>query len=207
MGTDRITCYCSGPLFCPAEVRAMEIVARSLEREGYQTFLPHRDGLEAYVMGYTDSRLVNSMVPVFIANFISRAIFALDVYQIVDRCDCLVFNMNGRIPDEGGTVETAIAFATGKPVVIYKSDSRSLSSGLDCPMLLGTSALSVRVGEADEIPRAVRGAVRRLEEFGGQELRLPTALQKVVDSGRRIWKVMQAVRLLGSVIERGRRQE
>ena len=42
--------YCSGPLFCPEEQGGMAALARVLEDAGYGTFLPQRDGLEAYLL-------------------------------------------------------------------------------------------------------------------------------------------------------------
>lgn len=39
---------------------------------------------------------------------IDRAIFALDVYRIAERCDYFVFNRNGRVPDEIGEQETSL---------------------------------------------------------------------------------------------------
>ena len=50
--------YCSGPLFCAEEVGGMSAIAQQLEQAGFQTFLPHRDGLEPYVM-----RLGNTPLP------------------------------------------------------------------------------------------------------------------------------------------------
>lgn len=103
--------YCSGPLFCPEEIAGMTHIARTLESAGHETFLPHRDGVEAYVLGRAGGPLARLPGMDSILGAIGKAIFALDVYQIVVRCDALVFNMNGRVPDEGGVVETAIAFA------------------------------------------------------------------------------------------------
>ena len=44
--------YCSGPLFCAEEVGGMSAIAKVLEDAGFQTFLPHRDGLEAYIYAF-----------------------------------------------------------------------------------------------------------------------------------------------------------
>ncbi|MRR35055.1 nucleoside 2-deoxyribosyltransferase, partial [bacterium] len=78
MEKDRI--YCSGPLFCAEEVGGMTAIAAVLENAGFRTFLPHRDGLEGYVMG-----LGNVSVPPVttgIRRRIDHAIFSLDVYEL-----------------------------------------------------------------------------------------------------------------------------
>lgn len=145
--------YCSGPLFCPEEVASMTAIARTLEDAGFETFLPHRDGVERLVMGLADSAL---NVDLFGArDWVDRAIFAVDVFQIVERCEHFVFNMNGRVPDEGGAVEAGIAFAVGKPVVLYKNDHRAPFKGRDNSMLLGLSRRPP-VGELRDLPAAIR---------------------------------------------------
>ena len=119
------TVYCSGALFCPEEVQAMEEIASTLEGAGYSTYLPHLDGVEAFVLNAVNDPLANLLIFRPITRFVSRATFALDIFQILD-CDYFVFNMNGRVPDEGGVVETGVAFAAGKPVVIYRNDARDM---------------------------------------------------------------------------------
>ena len=131
--------YCSGPLFCPEEIALMSAISDELENAGYETFLPHRDGLEPYIMKTINNPHVTNKKFRHINNFISKAIFAMDLYQVVYGCDYLVFNMNGRVPDEGGVVETAVAFASGKPLVIYKNDYISKFNGNDNSMLTGLS--------------------------------------------------------------------
>ena len=52
MSADRsLKVYCSGPLFSPEEVGAMQAIADQLEKKGMSTFLPHRDGLESWLTG------------------------------------------------------------------------------------------------------------------------------------------------------------
>lgn len=77
--------YCSGPLFCPEEVGGMTAIAQRLEAAGMNTFLPHRDGLEPYVFGLLDAPDIPSL-----RAWIDHAVFALDVYQLVEACDVLV---------------------------------------------------------------------------------------------------------------------
>jgi len=185
--------YCSGPLFCPEEIGGMTAIANVLEEAGYGTFLPHRDGLEKYIMKMVDSPL---NVNIFKSrNFIEKAIFALDVYQIVERCDYFVFNMNGRVPDEGGVSETAMAYAAGKPIVIYKNDFRSTFKGADNSMV-SCLASSARVSEVKKIPMELKKVISRFKKLGESPYKgdnIPPVMQDTIKLGGKIWKVMGAV--------------
>ncbi len=67
--------YCSGPLFSPEEVIAMGKIASVLEAAGFNTFLPHRDGVEAFVMNQVNSPFSNAYVFKPIKKIINKAIF------------------------------------------------------------------------------------------------------------------------------------
>lgn len=187
---DKKIVYCSGPLFCPEERGCMLAIASHLEEHGYETFLPQRDGLEALVMKLVNSPLNVNIAPV--RNFIDRAIFSLDVYQIVERCDYFVFNMNGRVPDEGGLVETALAFGAGKPIVVYRDDVRSAFNGMDNSMVSGL-VTTKKVTRLDRIARELEAAGERMRKTGGETPRplpLPLSMRRTVDFGKRVWQVM-----------------
>lgn len=189
--------YCSGPLFCPEEIAGMNAIAKVLEDAGYGTFLPHKDGLERYVLGFVNTSLNINILGM--RDRIDRAIFALDVYQIVEHCEYFVFNMNGRVPDEGAVAEAGIAFATGKPVVLYKNDYRSTFCGKDNSMLLGLSVLDP-VGDRKKLPSALLDAQEILEKQGSPDKpALPAGLSRVVGQGRKIWRFLDTypVRALG----------
>ena len=181
--------YCSGPLFCPEEIAGMSTVARVMEEAGFGTFLPHRDGVERFVMPLVDSVLNTNLLGM--REKIDRAIFSLDVYQIVSRCDYFVFNMNGRVPDEGAVAEAGIAFVVGKPVVLYKNDRRSVFKGSDNSMLLGLSVLKP-VRDLRKLPGAVVEAEQRLERSGSNRPPfLSESLERAVRHGERVWKIVR----------------
>ncbi len=183
--------YCSGPLFCPEEIGGMTAIAKILEDHGYGTFLPHRDGLEAYVMKHVNSPV--NMNVFKIRNIIDRAIFALDVYQIIEGCDYFVFNMNGRVPDEGGVAETAIAYTAGKPIVIYKNDYRTTFKGKDNSMVTGLAS-SFMVADIKDIPNELKKASEWMDKFGESPYRgdnIPFVMQDTLKLGRKIWKVLK----------------
>ena len=194
---DKRYVYCSGPLFCPEEIESMSKIAKTLEDEGYGTFLPHRDGLEAHVMKMVnDPRVTNRMFR-RISKFINKAIFALDIYQIVERCDYLVLNMNGRVPDEGAIVETAIAFAAGKPLIIYKNDNRTEFNGNDNSMITGLSYTFSYVDEIQKIPEELAKIVKKVgsgeSPYKGKNI--PPFMSKVIKFGHRVWKFLGITRI------------
>ena len=142
--------YCAGPLFNPKEREEMTQIASALESAGYSVFLPHRDGLEyALLWPYL---LERSIEPQQAQHILNMAIFSLDVFQIMDS-QGLLLNMNGRVPDEGAMVEAGIAWANNRPVVIFRSDCRSLIEGNCNPLVLGLSEFSF-VDTYEAIPPA-----------------------------------------------------
>jgi nucleoside 2-deoxyribosyltransferase len=175
--------YCSGPLFCPEETAGMSAIARVLEDAGFSTFLPHRDGIERFVMGLVNTPLNNNFLKM--RERIDRAIFALDVFQLVKRCDCLVLNMNGRVPDEGAVAEAGIAFAAGRPVIIYKNDVRTIFKGRDNSMITGLSE-HPPVSSLKRLPEAVAKSM----ESSSQPV-IEGRLIEVVGYGEKIWSIMK----------------
>ena len=173
--------YCSGPLFCPEEIAGMSAMARILEDAGFATFLPHRDGIERLVMGLVNTPLNTNFLGS--REIIDKAIFALDVFQIVKRCDCLVLNMNGRVPDEGAVAEAGIAFASGKPVVIYKNDARTIFKGRDNSMITGLSGYPV-VRELNKLPGIIKDIKPSQTELAGR-------LLEVANYGEKIWFILK----------------
>jgi nucleoside 2-deoxyribosyltransferase len=161
----------------------MNAIAEALEAVGMTTFVPHRDGVEPYVM-----RFGNVPAPAAVRERVDYAIFALDVYELYERCDAIVCNLNGRVPDEGMIVEASLAFATGKPLVLYKNDVRSAFGGYDNAMLTSLVRGEV-VHSLRELPAAVDAARSEATPVTG----LVPNMQKAVDYGRRISSVLTAL--------------
>lgn len=177
--------YCSGPLFSPEEVGAMQAIAEALEKKGMDTFLPHRDGLESWVMPLSGMPM-QDMVPA-VRRQVDQAIFALDIYQLVEECDAIVVNLNGRVPDEGALVEASLAWATNTPVVMYKHDHRAPFGGYDNPMVRGLTR-GRSVATVRRIPAAVRDACsghKTRPAEGNPEL------ERALRAGERIWQIVR----------------
>ena len=182
MGKNRI--YCSGPLFCAEEVGGMNAIAKVLEDAGFQIFLPHRDGLEAYMM-----RFGNSSFPSTISGIRTRvdyAIFSLDVYELIEQCGAVVCNLNGRVPDEGMIVEASLAYAAGKPLVLFKDDTRAPFGGYDNSML--TSLVHGKiVRKLKELPSALRKEMSHTIDL----VPLSGDLKKAISYGKLISSAME----------------
>ena len=175
----------------------MTAIAETLERAGYDTFLPHRDGLEAHLLKYVNDPRANFIRIPPANRFLSRAAFALDIYQILERCDALVMNMNGRVPDEGAVAETAVAFSAGKPLVIYKNDHRTLLNGQDNSMVMGLSETFSTVDRMDRIPAEVGLSLDREERKGRSPYRgesIPGNVREVLVFGERVWNFLNRLR-------------
>lgn len=188
--------YCSGPLFCPEEIGGMTAISQILEAEGYGTFLPHRDGMEFYLMKHVNSPMANLLSP---KNLLAKIVFALDVYQIVERCDYFVFNMNGRVPDEGGVAEAGFAYAAGKPMIIYKNDVRTVFNGSDNAMVSCLSHAPL-VSDVKKIPQVLKKVIEKSKILGSSPYKdngIPPVMKDTLNLGGKVWKVMNAFKLTG----------
>lgn len=183
--------YLAGPDYAPEESRALETLAEFLGKDGWEVYIPGQEGLERDFMRKTEKRLGNNLL--FFREVIERAAFALEVYQIVERCDALVFNMNGRVPDEGGVFKAAVAFAAGKPLLLYKRDHRSKLHGNDNAMITGLSFDFRHVRKAKKLPRALDGAIARSATYGPTRYTssgMPPLVLQMVEQGREVWNLL-----------------
>lgn len=176
--------YCSGPLFCAEEVGGMSAIAGELEKAGFQTFLPHRDGIEPYAMRFGNSPLSSAIAA--IRRRVDYAMFSLDVYELIERCDAVVCNLNGRVPDEGMIVEASLAYASGKPLVLFKDDIRAPFFGYDNSMLTSLVCGDI-VGKLKDLPAALKNAMSKKADT----VHRSSDLQKAVAYGKRISSIME----------------
>ena len=129
---DDMMIYIAGPLFSESEREFNVKLERFLSDLGHETFLPQRDGHELATLKDTEMDWTEA----------ADRIFKVDTAAL-DRCEAVVFVMDGRVPDEGACMEIGYAFARGKECIGLKTDSRALMDGIDNPMITG--ALKHRV--------------------------------------------------------------
>ncbi len=182
--------YCAGPLFNAAERRTMSHIARLLAQAGFEPFVPHADGMEFTPVV---KHLIAQGYPAAAAGqLLHEAIFALDTYQVIVGCGCLVFNMDGRVPDEGGVAELSMAWMLGKPVVLYKEDVRSAIAGRDNPLIVGQTGFRT-VNDLEEIAAALR--LRLADEPWDPlwQMPCPPHLRQTLSAGGQLWERLQAM--------------
>lgn len=179
--------YCAGPLFNEAERTEMTWIAETLRAHGFAPFLPHEEVQFSQIhpllvaQGVTHARA---------GQILHEAIFALDVYFVVLGCGCLVFNLNGRVPDEGAVAEATMAWMLGKPMVFYKADSRSLIEGRDNPILAGQTRFE-RVTDLAEIGPALDRAVKGVASE--KEVCCPPQLSETLRLGQRLVEQLESL--------------
>lgn len=179
--------YCAGPLFNEAERREMTNIADVLVAAGYRVYLPHRDGMEFRLI--LDILADRGWEATDAAQFLHAAIFALDVYQLAVECDCMVWNLNGRVPDEGAVSEAAMAWTLGKPLVAYRDDVRSLIAGRVNPLLVGMVDFQT-VNCIDDLPHAMELARSRQSASSVAQNDLSERMAQAVRDGRSLWDAL-----------------
>ncbi len=104
--------YFAAPLFSEAEKEFNQIFCNELESNGFEVFLPQRDGVEKNDLPYNKMDKEERR----------RAMFEMDRDKIME-ADIFLFILDGRVPDEGASVELGIAHAqkyisNGKKVIV-----------------------------------------------------------------------------------------
>lgn len=183
-----IRVYCAGPLFNRSEREEMTAIADLLMESGYTVYLPHRDGMEFRLI--LDVLVERNWDTPTAAQFLHEAIFALDVYQLVIECEVMVWNLNGRTPDEGAVSEAAMAWMLGKPLIAYQDDVRSLIQGRVNPLLVGMVDFE-SVDEIDLIPDTLSATinVQGIHSSVSTE-QLPLKVQRAVKAGQILWEAL-----------------
>ncbi len=111
--------YLAGPLFSEAEQAFNRSVVEDLESIGCDVFLPQRDAIDVSKPDF--ERLPPALQ--------SKSIFESDKNQIYG-ADVFLFCLDGRVPDEGASVELGLAYAhrafsvRDKVIVGLHTDSR-----------------------------------------------------------------------------------
>lgn len=184
--------YCSGPMFSAGDKFEQSEVAASLESAGYTTYLPQRDGIEVgKIMELVDHPILEGYIADKIMLEVRKWVFALDMYQLLSRCQSVVFNLDGRTPDDGSVVETAAAFAAGKPIVIYKTTPITMLAGADNPMVQGLSSTWSYVGELKALAPAMATAVSAAASYAYSP---PANIVSLMSEGKVIWEILEDLR-------------
>jgi nucleoside 2-deoxyribosyltransferase len=142
--TPGVRLYFAGPLFTTPERIWNAEVAAGLRAAGHDVFLPQEKepGKDA------------------------AGIFAADVAGI-ERADALVAIMDGPDPDSGTCWEVGYAYGVGKPIVLVRTDIRSMAGNAGEYNAMLTQAATFRVdlpaASTTEVVSAVLDALERVE--------------------------------------------
>ena len=189
--------YCSGPMFSTGDKAEQAHVAKTLEAANFSTYLPQRDGIEVgRVMALVNHPLLEgTTIAQDVMLQVRKWVFALDMFQLLERCESLVFNLDGRTPDDGSVVETAAAYTAGKPIVIYKTTPITMLAGADNPMVEGLSSTWSYSTERTEIVAALQAAVagraKLAYSYAG-----PPNVAALMSEGSEVWDVLEGLRKL-----------
>lgn len=119
--------YIAGPMFCDAELQYNRLLKEGLSKHGIEAVLPQDLPLDIPDVSPGNRAAVNR---------VSLMVFAEDL-GLLDSCDALVLNMDGRVPDEGACVELGYAYARGMPCFGIKTDVRTSERSMDNMMITG----------------------------------------------------------------------
>jgi nucleoside 2-deoxyribosyltransferase len=181
--------YCAGPLFNEAERQEMLQIAKVLKRSGFEPFVPHADGMEfAKLEPYLGRRYDRRQL----GHWLHSAIFALDTYQVVLGCGSLVFNMNGRVPDEGAVAESTMAWMLGKPIVLFKEDARSAIVGRDNPLVVGPASFETVAG-IDQLGEVLADKIARHPLGVEWQVVCPPHLESTLRAGAKLWRALSSL--------------
>lgn len=129
--------YFAAPLFCKSERDFNRKLTKILEDNGYEVFLPQRDGYEAVeLMGMSESEKI-------------KLIFETDTSKLLE-ADIFFMVLDGRVPDDGACVELGIAYANGKKCYGVKTDARSLEYYMDLNPLIAGCFTKIFYGRGED---------------------------------------------------------
>lgn len=134
--------YLAGPLFCAAERDYNLKLKDALALDGYELVLPQENGITingGKMLTNPDYRDAAIMM-----------IFQSDL-EMLESCDAVLINLDGRAPDEGACVEIGYAYAKGKECFGLKTDVRTAEFGTDNMMISGV----LKLRTASSVPELV----------------------------------------------------
>jgi hypothetical protein len=160
----------------------------------FDVHVPQKDGIEvADVMGLLNNPEVHgtAMLELPVINrmvvWVTRIIEALDIYQSVEGCQCVVLNLDGRVPDEGALVEATLAWYAGVPVVPYKTTPITELGFNNNPMVNAVCGWVPPCETPAEVVKAVDAATKNPSTIDPECV--PPHIQLFCQLGQTIWQV------------------
>jgi hypothetical protein len=132
----------------------MEAIAKQkhwLNGKQWQSYIPARDGFNMAIFMQAASTVsfedVQKQVPELTAedwkingSYLLMAVYGYDMFNLISRCNCCIFNGNGITKDSGSVAELGIATSRGFPLIIFQNSLLTPFANLmDNPMVLGAT--------------------------------------------------------------------
>ena len=125
--TRKVRLYMASALFNGRETQFNLEMAKQFESRGYKVILPQRDGFEYISLRKAVSK---TMPKSDLVKVTRELIYLLDMGVFIPQSDIVVANLDEPL-DEGVVVELTYARLMGKPVIGYRTDSRTPFGGVD----------------------------------------------------------------------------
>lgn len=190
-------------MFSVADQWQQQQIAATLQAAKMTTYLPQADGIEVGpLMAHIGEPDNGVPAPALfeVVRFIRQIVCAMDNYQLLVRCNSLVFTMDGRVPDEGSVAETAAAWASGQVIVIYKTTPITMLGGTDNPMVSGLAFDWLTVGALSELPGAILTAAETVGSMNGTRFTAGSQCAAVTTLGGLVWQDIATIRgIIGSI--------
>ena len=191
--------YMSGPMFSHADKQQQKALAEYLEQPavGMKCYLPQHDGIEVgkLMKHANDPESGINLIDLYAAvQFVREIVYTMDMYQLLSRCNSLVFNMDGRVPDEGSVSETAAAWTSGQPIVIWKTTPITILGGFDNPMVDGLSSNWQMISKLADLPKAITDAADHMQANNPTRFTPGWQVAAVVKLGSFVWTNMPTIK-------------
>lgn len=118
------TVYIAGPYYNNAEKNEQTRLATTLERAGFKTYLPQRDGLPLQKVittlineGKTQQQAIEES---------PQIIFDYNIYNLM-KSQCLLVDANHSVINEDTVATMSIAFSSCISIVLYRNDLRTFA--------------------------------------------------------------------------------
>ncbi|MCK4730312.1 MAG: nucleoside 2-deoxyribosyltransferase [Candidatus Aenigmarchaeota archaeon] len=118
---EKLTIYIAAPLFNAADTYFNSQIAERLEKIGYATNLPQRDGFE---FGNLEKALTDYLNPDQVGPAVQNVIYFLDMGVLVPDSDVVLARLDEPL-DEGAVVELTRAKDMDKCTIGFRTDART----------------------------------------------------------------------------------
>ncbi len=140
--------YYASSLFNEGERTFNLRVKAILDKLGFETWFPQEDA------GFLEQYMAEGMT----LEQARQAIFKLNLVA-VEEADVLLFNLDGRVPDEGACIEAGIAFGRGKRCIGLQTDFRAVEPGGNNLMIDGVVRYEI-AGDLQELESMLKEFVK-----------------------------------------------